>query len=65
MDSDPDQYDNIWEGGYVSVADGAYFAAHLAKARLDGRMGKVSADPNRPIKLFMDIGGTGAKSDAF
>ncbi len=23
----PDQYDHIWEGGYITVAEGAYFAA--------------------------------------
>lgn len=62
---DPDQYDNIWEGGYVSVASGAYYATRLAEARLEGRVGKVAADPYLPIKLFCDIGGTGAKSDAF
>ena len=65
LEADPDQYDNIWEGGYISVADGAYFAKHLATARLEGRIGKVAPDPLLPIKLFCDIGGTGAKSDAF
>lgn len=65
LEADPDQYDHIWEGGYISVADGAYFAGALAKARLDGRIGKVAPDPLLPIKLFCDIGGTGAKSDAF
>lgn len=61
----PDQYDHIWEGGYVTVADGAYFAKHLAQARLEGRIGKVSADPLMTIRLFCDIGGTGARADAF
>lgn len=61
----PDQYDHIWEGGYVTVAEGAYYAKHLAQARLDGRIGRVTADPLLPIKMFCDIGGTGAKSDAF
>jgi len=62
---DPDQYGHIWEGEYVSVVEGAYFAKHLAKARKDGRIGRVAPDPHLPIKLFADIGGTGAKSDAF
>jgi phage terminase large subunit len=65
LNNDPDQYDHIWEGGYVSVAEGAYYAKQLAKAKAEGRIGKVSADPLLPIKLFADIGGTGAKSDAF
>lgn len=61
----PDQYPHIWEGDYVTVVEGAYFAQHLAMARKDGRIGHVSADPLLPIKLICDIGGTGSKSDAF
>ena len=41
MRMDPDQYDHIWEGGYVTVADGAYFAKQLTKARAEGRIGLV------------------------
>lgn len=61
----PDQYDHIWEGGYATVLEGAYYAQSLAVARQEGRIGKVSADPLLTIKLVCDIGGTGAKSDAF
>lgn len=65
LNNDPDQYDHIWEGGYISVASGAYFAKRLAEAKREGRIGRVAADPLLPIKLFADIGGTGARSDAF
>lgn len=61
----PDQYDHIWEGGYVSVIDGAYFAKVLTEARLAGRIGRVAPDPLMTIRLFCDIGGTGATADAF
>lgn len=61
----PDQYDHVWEGGYITVAEGAYYAKHIAEARLQKRIGRVPRDPHLPIKLFCDIGGTGAKSDAF
>jgi phage terminase large subunit len=60
-----DQYEHIWEGGYATVLSGAYFAAHLATARQEGRIGKVAADPLMTIRLFADIGGTGAKADSF
>jgi phage terminase large subunit len=60
----PDQYDHIWEGGYLTVAAGAYFAKHLADAKNEGRIGRVAADPLMTIRLFFDIGGTGAKADA-
>ena len=62
---EPEQYDNIWEGGYVKVVKGAYYAAHLAKARQEGRICRVAEDPLMTVRLFMDIGGTGARSDAF
>ncbi len=61
----PDDYDHVWDGGYATVTEGAYFAANLALARTEGRIGKVAADPLMTIRLFVDIGGTGAKADAF
>ena len=63
--STPDQYDHIWEGGYATVLAGAYYAQSLAEARAQGRIGRVAADPLMTIRLFMDIGGTGKKADAF
>lgn len=60
----PEQYDHIWEGGYVSVADGAYFARSLAEAKTESRIGKVAFDPLMTVRLFFDIGGTGARADA-
>lgn len=61
----PDQYEHIWEGDYVSVVEGAYWAAQLTIAKAQGRIGKVAADPLLTIRLFCDIGGTGARADAF
>ena len=65
MRMQPDQYDHIWEGGYVTVVEGAYFASDLTKARADGRIGRLSADPLMSLRVFCDLGGTGAKADAF
>lgn len=65
MRMQPDQYDHIWDGGYISVVDGAYFAKQLTQARQQGRIGRVSADPLMTMRVFCDLGGTGAKSDAF
>lgn len=61
----PEHYDHIWEGGYRSVVEGAYFARHLADAKAEGRIGRVSPDPLMTIRIFCDIGGTGARADAF
>lgn len=61
----PDQYAHIWDGDYVSIIAGAYFAKALQDAKTEGRIGVVPADPLMTIRLFADIGGTGAKADAF
>lgn len=61
----PEQYDNIWEGGYVTALSGAYYAKHLQAAKADGRIGFFPADPKMTIRLVCDIGGTGARADAF
>lgn len=60
----PEQYRHIWEGDYVSVIEGAYYAKCLNEARAQGRIGRVAADPLMTIRLFFDIGGTGARADA-
>jgi phage terminase large subunit len=60
----PDQYDHIWEGGYVSVIDGAYYAQSINEAKRAKRIGRVSPDPLLSYHAFWDIGGTGARADA-
>lgn len=60
----PDQYDHIWEGDFVTVVEGAYYAAALTEAKEKRRIGKVAADPLMTYRAFWDIGGTGAKADA-
>jgi phage terminase large subunit len=61
----PDSYEHIWEGDYVTVIEGAYYAKSLTQAKSDGRIGRVAADPLMTLRAFVDIGGTGARADAF
>lgn len=65
LENRPDDYEWIWGGAYRSVITGAYYAASLTKAKSEGRIGRVAADPLMTIRLFMDLGGTGSTSDAF
>lgn len=60
-----DQYEHIWEGGFVTVVEGAYYASDLTKAKAEGRIGRVAPDPLMTFRVHCDIGGTGAKADAF
>lgn len=64
MEERPDQYEHIWEGAFATVTEGAYYAGDLTKARKDGRVGKVPADPLMRHLAFWDIGGTGLNADA-
>jgi phage terminase large subunit len=61
----PDQYEHVWEGAFVTAVEGAYYAPFLTKARDDKRIARVSFDPIMRVRIYVDIGGTGAKADAF
>lgn len=61
----PHLYGHIWEGEYLEVAEGAYYAPQLNTAKETDRIGFVPEDPHLVIRLFADIGGTGAKADNF
>ena len=52
-----DQDRHIWEGDYITVSAGAYYAASLAKARAEGRISdEVAADPLIRYLAIWDIG---------
>jgi phage terminase large subunit len=61
----PEQYEHVWQGAYATVLEGAYYAASLALAKQEGRISRVAADPLLTLRAFADIGGTGARADAF
>lgn len=60
----PDQYEHIWEGDFVTVVEGAYYAKSLVEAKAQNRIGNVARDPLMTVRAYWDIGGTGAKADA-
>lgn len=64
-ENNPDLYSHIWEGDYQTYLPGAYFTKHIQKAKDDKRVGLVGPDPLMTIRLFADIGGTGARADNF
>lgn len=56
LDERPEQYDHIWEGGFATVIDGAYFSKDLILAKTQGRIGVVPRDPNMEVRTFWDLG---------
>lgn len=63
--SRPDQYGHIWLGHYVIAHEGAYYAKLLAEAKQQGRICRLARDPLMSIRSYHDIGGAGAKADAY
>ncbi|MGL4263554.1 MAG: phage terminase large subunit [Afipia sp.] len=61
----PDDYGHVWDGEYIKAVEGAYYASHLTKAKEEGRICRINADPLMTVRLYMDIGGTGARADNF
>lgn len=61
----PEHYAHIWDGDYVTAQEGAYFAPFLAEAKRKGRICRLSPDPLMAIRSYHDIGGAGAKADAY
>ena len=62
--NNPDQYSHIWEGDYIRVIKGAYYAAALELAARESRITTVSTDPLLRRYAYWDIGGTSGTSDA-
>lgn len=60
-----DQYEHIWEGGYATAAVGAYYARDLLLAKQEKRIIRLSREPLMTIRTHHDIGGRGAKADAY
>lgn len=59
----PESYDHIWGGAYKTHFVGAYFTKQLQAAK--ERITVVPEEPSLIVRLFADIGGTGAKADNF
>lgn len=64
LKNDPDAYPHVWEGDYVAILSGAYYAEALRTAKADDRVAFVPVDPNLRVWAFWDIGGPGKKADA-
>ncbi len=64
LDKRPDSYEHVWEGDFVGLVEGSYFAKQLLQAKADGRIGIINPDPLMTMRAYWDIGGTGNNADA-
>lgn len=64
LENRPERYGHVWEGEYATVLEGAYYAEHLTRASLEGRIGWFAPDPLMKTYAIWDIGSTSRKADA-
>ena len=54
--ADREMADHVWGGGYLIVAEGAYFARLMAKVEDEGRIGRFPYLPAVPVDTGWDLG---------
>lgn len=54
--NNPEKYVHVWEGGYMSVQEGAYYKHQIAKMIADERVSKIPYDSNAPVYVSFDLG---------
>lgn len=54
--SRPDDYEHIWEGGFRTNLQGAYYASNLNQAQEERRITSIPHDPALPVKTYWDLG---------
>jgi len=54
--TDPDSYDNIWEGKCRPAVEGAIYFKQIQEAESQGRIAYVPYDPMLKVHLVVDIG---------
>lgn len=52
----PDIYDHVWEGDFLTHAEGAYYAVEMRDAKDAGRIGIVNYEPGVPVVTAWDLG---------
>lgn len=52
----PDTYDHVWEGDYLEIVKGAYYAEEMRAAKEEGRICRVPWEPELPVMTAWDLG---------
>ena len=54
--TDPEMAEHVWNGGYLLISEGAYFARLIFEAERDGRIGDFGYNPHLRLVTAWDIG---------
>ena len=52
----PDQYEWIWEGGFLVFTEGSYYASELRRVKDEDRLGTVRYDRSKGVITSWDLG---------
>ena len=52
----PDIYSHVWEGDFLTHAEGAYYAVEMRDAKDQGRIGSVAYNPSLAVTTAWDLG---------
>ncbi len=50
------EYPSVPDEAFAAAVEGSYFAAAMARARREGRIGRVPFEPTVPVHTFWDLG---------
>lgn len=64
LKNDPDSVPHVWDGAYVTILKGAYYASMLIEAEKQQRVTFTAYEPLMQVRAAWDIGGPGKKADA-
>ena len=51
-----DMYEHIWEGGFLTFSEGAYYSTEMRRAKDEDRIGDVRYDRAKPVITAWDLG---------
>ena len=54
--NNPDFYDHIWEGDFLTFSEGAYYSAEMREARAEDRIRDVKYDKSKGVITAWDLG---------
>lgn len=55
-ETNPDEYNHVWEGSTINIHAGAIYANELRAIDKEGRITRVPYDRSRPVDTFWDLG---------
>lgn len=56
QETNPEKFNYVWGGGYMTIQEGAYYSKQIATAIAENRITRVPYDSNSPVYAAFDLG---------